>query len=269
MLAIAGRTVGLGGISFAIGVMILLFDFSLYEAIGFTQIYILAGTLTSMCLKITTKHPRLDRPMIEFDLLTQILAPILLGISIGSHAALSVPIWLIFLLFVVAILSIFSYMIYKLKEYLKNLNNTTPENYKNIGQVMKINQNRSNNEAESPKFNNNDDIENRSFSHHNIIENHNSNGVETEQGALKDLKNYQNSSKKKDNDYAEFFLAQDKKTFSVFRLVYFIPLLIVSVLLSNSPQSPSVVGVGSCSKYYPLLLSLYAAFVICTNIASS
>ena len=68
---------------------------------------------------------------------------------------------------------------------------------------------------------------------------------------------------------AKFFKAQDKKTFSICRLVYFIPLLIASVLLSNSPQSPSVVGVGSCSKYYPLLLSLYAAFVICTNLASS
>ena len=92
ILAIIGRTVGLGGSSFSIAMMILLFNLSMYEAIGFTQIYIFAGTLTSMCLKITTKHPRLNRPMIEFDLLTQILAPILLGLSIGSHGSDSVPI---------------------------------------------------------------------------------------------------------------------------------------------------------------------------------
>ena len=91
ILSAIGRTAGLGGSCFAIGIFYLLFDFDMYYSIGYTQLLISNGTLTSMILKIKTRHPKKDTPMIEFDILLMILGPILIGMSIGSYIALSFP----------------------------------------------------------------------------------------------------------------------------------------------------------------------------------
>ena len=91
ILSAIGRTVGLGGSCFAIGLFYLLFNFDMAYSIGYTQLLIFTGTLTSMVLKIRTRHPKKDTPMIEFDILIMILGPILVGISIGSHIELTFP----------------------------------------------------------------------------------------------------------------------------------------------------------------------------------
>lgn len=71
-----------GGI---LSIMILqnLMSFDTYYAIPLSQMIGFGGSLMSVVLKIPLRHPTKDKPLIDYDLLTYVLAPILGGTTIG------------------------------------------------------------------------------------------------------------------------------------------------------------------------------------------
>ena len=92
MIANAG---GIGGSSITISLMLLLFKFDAHTSVALTQVFIFAGTTTATTLKLRDRHPTRDRALIYYDVLMQIISPILVGVSIGVLLNPSFPSWLI------------------------------------------------------------------------------------------------------------------------------------------------------------------------------
>jgi uncharacterized membrane protein YfcA len=86
---------GIGGSSITISLMLLLFKFDAHTAVAMTQIFIFGGTATAISLKLRDRHPTRDRPLIYYDVLMQIIGPILLGVTIGITVNPSFPDWVI------------------------------------------------------------------------------------------------------------------------------------------------------------------------------
>lgn len=292
LLSIVGRTAGLGGSVFAIGVFLLLFKFNLYYSIGYTQILIFTGTLTTMLLRFKSRSPLGDRPMIEFDILMQVITPILLGLSFGSHVIPAFPVWLISVIFFTfnTILCIFVFL--KLILYYKNPTGilmatdatSDGENYNQKASIEKLPQSI---ESEQAILENNmgeisenieNFISNNDHSKSNderSLENENNYNDEAEELSNQDnhvQKNEVNiSEKEEDNMKAKFdyFLAQNKKIISNVQLTYYVLVFIISVFLSNIFLSPSVIGVSSCSDKYAYLIAIYAILILIINTYTS
>lgn len=97
---------GIGGSSVVINVMLLIFSFAGHAAIAYAIVFIFAGATSVIALQIQNRHPYKDRPLICYDLLLQIIGPLVLGARLGVELNPIVPVWV--LLFLIAILTAFS-----------------------------------------------------------------------------------------------------------------------------------------------------------------
>ena len=86
---------GVGGSSMTISLMLLMHKFDAHSCVALTQVFIFAGTTTATLLKVKDRHPTRDRPLIYYDVLMQIVSPILMGVSIGVMINPAFPGWLI------------------------------------------------------------------------------------------------------------------------------------------------------------------------------
>lgn len=86
---------GVGGGIISTSFSLLLFKFDAHMAIALTQIFAFAASITPIVIKFKSRHPKVDRPLIYYDLIMQIASPLLLGVSIGVLFNPSIPAWLI------------------------------------------------------------------------------------------------------------------------------------------------------------------------------
>lgn len=111
---------GVGGSSMTISLMLLLHKFDAHQCVALTQVFIFAGTTTATALKLRDRHPTRDRPLIYYDVLMQIVSPILVGVSIGVMANPAFPAWLILsLLTLVVIVLVWDVLNRSIKLYRK------------------------------------------------------------------------------------------------------------------------------------------------------
>ncbi|OMJ72025.1 hypothetical protein SteCoe_29638 [Stentor coeruleus] len=287
LLAAIGRTAGLGGSVFAISIFLLLFNFNLYYSIGYTQISIFTGVLTSMTLKFKTRSPLGDKPLIEFDTLMQVITPIILGISLGSHIIPMFPLWLLSVIFILFNLALCIYVLFKIKFYYINTK-VAPESG-----IEKINMNQMNEinrifkfvNSEQAKFgqvltkhcekDKNNEISEENFEEprNNIIEdkenlksksNDDNENIEIETGNEKVSEEFMQAANK-----LQYFLDENKKIISKYQLIYYTSVFIISIFLSNIYLSPSIVGVSGCSDGYAYLLSIYGILILIINALTS
>ncbi|OMJ72024.1 hypothetical protein SteCoe_29637 [Stentor coeruleus] len=293
LLSIVGRTAGLGGSVFAIGIFLLLFKFNLYYSIGYTQVLIFTGTLTTMLLRFKTRSPLGDKPMIEFDILMQVITPVLLGLSFGSHVIPAFPVWLISVIFVTfnGILCIF--VLLKIILYYKNPAGilsqcTAKNNEENSDHIASTDRLPQSIESEQAIFGHN--LEENSENIENFV-NNNDHSESNDAKNSENENNYINEPEKYQDNYAqneevieigkkdiekneikvkfEYFLAQNKRVMTNIQLVYYVLVFIISVFLSNIFLSPSVVGVSPCSDKYAYLIAIYAILILIINTYTS
>lgn len=86
---------GVGGGIISTGFSLLLFRFDAHMAVALTQNFAFAASITPIVLKFKARHPKLDRPLIYYDLIMQIASPLLMGVSVGVLFNPSLPSWLI------------------------------------------------------------------------------------------------------------------------------------------------------------------------------
>mmetsp|Transcript_27204 Transcript_27204/g.26872 ORF Transcript_27204/g.26872 Transcript_27204/m.26872 type:complete len:100 (-) Transcript_27204:130-429(-) len=67
------------------------FGFDTYRAVAFSQVAIFGGSLMSVALKIPARHPTRDRPLLDYELVAYLIAPLLSGTSIGVAFHLIFP----------------------------------------------------------------------------------------------------------------------------------------------------------------------------------
>ncbi|CAG9312632.1 unnamed protein product [Blepharisma stoltei] len=107
---------GIGGGGLNILICILFFKFEPSNSVPLSQVIILGGSLTTIIIQIPSRHPVKDRPLIDYDLISFVISPMLLGASIGVILNESFPSWLILALLTLLL----GFMLYNsIKKYIK------------------------------------------------------------------------------------------------------------------------------------------------------
>lgn len=101
-LALLSNAAGIGGSTIMIALLLLIFNFETHNAIPLAQAIIWGGCLVATLLRVPKRHPRKDRPLISWELIMHLTAPLLLGAGVGVILNVIFPPWLI-----LALLTIF------------------------------------------------------------------------------------------------------------------------------------------------------------------
>eukprot|EP00359_Climacostomum_virens_P005314 CAMPEP_0204904664 /NCGR_PEP_ID=MMETSP1397-20131031/4988_1 /ASSEMBLY_ACC=CAM_ASM_000891 /TAXON_ID=49980 /ORGANISM="Climacostomum Climacostomum virens, Strain Stock W-24" /LENGTH=489 /DNA_ID=CAMNT_0052073473 /DNA_START=29 /DNA_END=1498 /DNA_ORIENTATION=+ len=94
----AGAGTGLGGGPLMTPIFILIWFFSSHDAIPLAQIVIFAASITTIGFRVLERNPRVNRPMMHWDLLILLQSPIICGTLFGVLINFSFPEWLILIL---------------------------------------------------------------------------------------------------------------------------------------------------------------------------
>lgn len=86
---------GLGGGTFMVPLLILIFLFQTHEAIPLSQVFVFGGSLLACVLRFKQKHPSRDRPVIMYELNMVMMSPLLVGTTVGVLLNQMFPDWLI------------------------------------------------------------------------------------------------------------------------------------------------------------------------------
>ena len=108
MLAVIATAGGVGGSVVCTSLSLLLFYFDPHIAVAMTQAFVFAGTITTISLKFKDRHPVVDRPLIYYDAIMQLVSPLLLGVTIGVMLNIMFPGWLILALLTIVV----AYLLY-------------------------------------------------------------------------------------------------------------------------------------------------------------
>jgi uncharacterized membrane protein YfcA len=86
---------GLGGGPLMTIIMLVIFKFSLSDAVPLSQLAVLSGTFVGTLLRLHLRHPTRDKPAIDYEFLLLIITPLLLGTSLGVLLEMISPVWVV------------------------------------------------------------------------------------------------------------------------------------------------------------------------------
>lgn len=93
-----GAGTGLGGGPLMTPIFILIWFFSAHDAIPLSQTVIFSASLTTIYFRIQERNSKVDRPLIDWDLLILLQPPIICGALFGVLINFTFPEWLILIL---------------------------------------------------------------------------------------------------------------------------------------------------------------------------
>ena len=79
-------------------ILIILFSFNTHYAVPLSQAIVFAGSLMTFVMKMNQRHPKRDRPLIDYKVSMHFAPCILMGTSIGVLVNAMFPEWLILLM---------------------------------------------------------------------------------------------------------------------------------------------------------------------------
>lgn len=99
---------GVGGGALYVVIFITLFFYNSSDAVALSQFTIIGASIMPSLIKVFLKHPTMNKPIIEFDINTVIISPLLIGTTVGVIMNIVLPYWIITLtlIFLLAYLSI-------------------------------------------------------------------------------------------------------------------------------------------------------------------
>jgi uncharacterized membrane protein YfcA len=100
MIAASG---GIGGGGILVPLLILVFDFTPKLAIPLSNFTILGSSLTNLSLNLSKRHPDVDRPLVDWDLIMVMEPLTAAGAVCGTYLAKTLPDWLLTLSLVVVL----------------------------------------------------------------------------------------------------------------------------------------------------------------------
>ena len=103
LISALANAAGLTGCSMMISLLILMEDFTAHEAIPIVQLVAFSGVLVAISYRFNLRHPKRDRPRIDFGLAMHICMPLLLGTCFGVIINEMMPDWIILTLLTLAL----------------------------------------------------------------------------------------------------------------------------------------------------------------------
>lgn len=302
-ISILANAGGVGGSAMTISLILLTYKFDPHSCVALTQVFTFAGTSTATILKLKDRHPTCDKPLIYYDVLMQIVSPILIGVSIGVLLNPSFPGWLILTILTVIIFLLGwdtlkrIIALYK-KEKRQTQVETEPDNARvqasgfsntnfdsrdsvvkrdsdvegvKIGEIKK---------TEEENDEKNDEEVNDENNQEGFKENGDSVKIDNIEKSVEDNDNLNSpqqllGSKEIDPELMRKLTTiyqEDKKIIAWVPLLYFLVLVSVSItysLIKGSSTSKSIIGIKSCSSSYFSIASAYYIFMFLMSILAA
>jgi uncharacterized membrane protein YfcA len=98
LVSALANSAGVGGGPIMTPILVCLFCFNTHTAIPLSQVTVFGGALLAVGMKIPNRHPTRDRPLINYQLIMLVQAPLLFGTAFGAIINTILPSWLIELL---------------------------------------------------------------------------------------------------------------------------------------------------------------------------
>jgi uncharacterized membrane protein YfcA len=98
LVSALANSAGVGGGPIMTPILVCLFCFNTHTAIPLSQVTVFGGALLAVGMKIPNRHPTRDRPLINYQLIMLVQAPLLFGTAFGAIINTILPAWLIELL---------------------------------------------------------------------------------------------------------------------------------------------------------------------------
>lgn len=95
IISALANSAGIGGGPVMTPILVLLFAFQTHTAIPLAQVIVFGGALMAIGLRMPVRHPTRDRPLIFYQLIMLVQAPLLFGTSLGALLNTLFPAWLI------------------------------------------------------------------------------------------------------------------------------------------------------------------------------
>lgn len=95
IISALANSAGIGGGPVMTPILVCLFFFDTHTAIPLSQVIVFGGALVAISLKVSNRHPTRDRPLIFYQFIMLIQAPLLFGTAFGALLNTIFPAWLI------------------------------------------------------------------------------------------------------------------------------------------------------------------------------
>jgi uncharacterized membrane protein YfcA len=102
MSGLAGASGVGGGILYVI-IFITLLNFNPSSAVALSHFTIVGTSFTASFIKMFHRHPARNRPLIDYDIISILISPLLIGTTIGVMLNIASPYWLILLILIVGL----------------------------------------------------------------------------------------------------------------------------------------------------------------------
>ena len=284
IISCIGNAGGIGGSAISISLMLLLFKFDAHSAVAMTQVFIFGGAAAAILLKFRDRHPAKDRPLIYYDVLMQIMGPILLGVSMGVMINPVFPEWLILLLLTLVVIYLLidiiqrAKKIYRAEKSLPLIQDSqhVPGKFESLIKSF-VSRVPTRKNIHTEGYESSREYENLTFSillgrsekQTHTVEEYSLNSIREE---TEDLK----LSTQAVPPEIQFKIARiyenEKKTISCVPALYFTTLAVITInfsFLKGSSTSGSILGIESCSSEYFGLIVGYIILMIIMILISS
>ncbi|OMJ79866.1 hypothetical protein SteCoe_20009 [Stentor coeruleus] len=102
MSGLAGAS-GIGGGVLYVIFFITMFNFNPSDAVALSQFTMVGTSFTASFIKIFHRHPSRNRPLIDYDIISILISPLLIGTTLGVMLNITSPYWLILLILTAAL----------------------------------------------------------------------------------------------------------------------------------------------------------------------
>lgn len=116
MSGLAGAS-GIGGGVLYVIFFITMFSFNPSTAVALSQFTMVGTSFTASFIKIFHRHPARNRPLIDYDIISILISPLLIGTTVGVILNITSPYWLILLILTVALAYLTSSTIMSAKKH--------------------------------------------------------------------------------------------------------------------------------------------------------
>ncbi|KAL4512562.1 hypothetical protein ABPG72_020399 [Tetrahymena utriculariae] len=267
---------GLGGGIIKVPILVIILNFSVKEATFLSYPILLGGVLSNVILLIFQRHPKKDKPIIDFDLALILVPTILLGTVLGVLMNIIISEIILSSVFIVFLFIVCLYLFMKARDMKQkqqedkeeqdsmpqnknNSNNEQNENKLSKSTILLVKQNSYMSETDQKKIEQIDEYCQKEYGieYYEVVSQDSQ-----EQSSGEDSKSNPNKQKqdnKIENKQLAEFMDQEKKMIPLNKLFYLILMFLVFTFIGISKGGKgfqSIFGIQKCDDLYFLLTAL-------------
>ena len=94
---------GIGGGVLFVPLMLFVLEFSSIDSVATSSVLVFFGQTIKVLVGFRSRHPLADRPVVDWQVITVVIAPLLVGTLFGVLFQVILPVWIVMVIFVIVI----------------------------------------------------------------------------------------------------------------------------------------------------------------------